>query len=81
MPSITLKDIPDDLHSRLKDEAAAHGRSLSKEILLRLRISVWEARPRDPKTLIAKAARVRRSLAGTWIDDDLLERARRESRP
>jgi len=81
MPSITLKDIPDDLHSRLKEDAAAHGRSLSKEILLRLRVSVLEARPRDPKALIAKAARVRRSLAGAWIDDDLLARSRREGRP
>lgn len=45
MPSLTIRDIPEDLHSRLKADAAAHGRSLNKEILLRLSVSLARRQP------------------------------------
>jgi hypothetical protein len=40
MPSITLKDIPTDLHGILKHEAEANFRSLSQEVLARLQRSL-----------------------------------------
>ncbi len=39
MASITLKDIPDDLHAQLKQEASANFRSVDKEALARLQQS------------------------------------------
>lgn len=36
MVSLTLKDIPDALHQRLREQATAHGRSLNKEIIASL---------------------------------------------
>ena len=36
MSSITLKDIPEDLHAQLKSEAQANFRSLNQEALARL---------------------------------------------
>jgi plasmid stability protein len=36
MPALTLKNIPDDLHARLKASAARNRRSLNSEILARL---------------------------------------------
>lgn len=45
MPSLTIRDIPEELHARLKAEAAAHGRSLNKEILLRLKVSADRRQP------------------------------------
>lgn len=33
MPNITIRNIPDDLHKRLKERAAANRRSLNNEIL------------------------------------------------
>lgn len=36
MPNITLKNIPDSLHQRLKESAVQHHRSLNKEIIARL---------------------------------------------
>ena len=36
MASITLKDIPEDLHARLKNEASANFRSLTQEAMVRL---------------------------------------------
>lgn len=40
MPSITLKDIPEDLHAQLKQEADANFRSLPQEALARLQRSL-----------------------------------------
>lgn len=39
MASITLKDIPEDLHAQLKREAAANFRSISQEIMARIQRS------------------------------------------
>ena len=36
MPTLTLKNIPDDLHARLKASAERNRRSLNSEILVRL---------------------------------------------
>ena len=36
MLSLTLKNIPEDLHARLRDSAARNRRSLNSEILARL---------------------------------------------
>jgi hypothetical protein len=40
MASITLKDLPADLHGQLKQEAEANYRSLAQEILARLQRSL-----------------------------------------
>jgi plasmid stability protein len=39
MASITLKDIPQEIHARLTREAAAHHRSLNGEVLRRVELS------------------------------------------
>jgi plasmid stability protein len=36
MATLTLKNIPDDLHARLKESAEKNRRSLNSEILIRL---------------------------------------------
>ena len=38
--NITLKNIPDNLHQRLKEISVEHGRSLSKEIITILELNV-----------------------------------------
>ena len=40
MASITLKDIPEDLHAVLKGEAEANFRSLAQEVMARLQMSL-----------------------------------------
>ena len=59
MASITLKDIPDDLHAQLKQEASANFRSLNQEALARLQQSFE----------IEAAFNTRRDQA--WIDEAL----------
>ena len=63
MPTLTLKNIPDDLHARLKASAERNRRSLNSEILIRLEQDI--RRPvLDPvvhaETLRAFAARLPR---------------------
>lgn len=66
MPTLTLKNIPDGLHARLKASAARNRRSLNSEILFRLEKDIQDInRPvLDPVvhagTLRAFAARLPR---------------------
>jgi len=36
MPTITLRDVPDDLHQRLKQQAKTHHRSVNTEVIVLL---------------------------------------------
>ena len=61
MSSVTLKDIPADIHRAIKARARAHGRSLNREILGLLEDAVRPTVvPAD--TTIGKARAVRESM-------------------
>ncbi len=57
MASITLKDIPEELHAQLKNEAAANFRSLTQEAMSRI----------ERTFQIDAALTTRRDQ--TWIDE------------
>lgn len=76
MPGLLIKDLPKDIHSRLKARAAANRRSLSSEAIVILETALEERS--GPMTLdeIDKARlRGRRPLT-----DAILSRARRRER-
>ena len=64
MPSITLKNIPRDLHRALKSRAKAHHRSLNKEVIASLQSLASKAAPVDAKQLIAEAREMRSKFKG-----------------
>lgn len=70
MPGLLIKDLPPELHQRLKESAARHHRSLTKEALVLLEEAL--ARPRrdaePPRTFQGRVP----------MTEDLLERARGE---
>ncbi len=72
MPTITLKNIPADLHRKLKKRAEEHHRSLNKEIIATLKITTGETHPVDVDALIleARAARSKftREISAAEID-------------
>ena len=72
MPTITLKNIPPDLHRKLKKRAEQHHRSLNKEIIATLKITTGETHPVDVDALIleARAARskFKRQISAANID-------------
>lgn len=80
MANITLKDVPEDLHARLKEAAVAEGRSLNKEILVRLKLSTMLER-RPPVTEILASAAKARSLFKEGVSERELDRWKRQGRP
>ncbi len=78
MASLTLKNIPSDLHRRLRARAAEHGRSLNSEAIAALR-EATAGRRIDAKSFLARVRRLRKGLK-VWADDETIRRFRNEGR-
>ena len=78
MASITLKNIPPDLHRKLKAQAAEHGRSLNSEAIAALRVATAGVRP-DPEAMIARARELRSRLKFR-VDDRTIRKFKSEGR-
>ncbi len=79
MASLTLKNIPPDLHKKLKAQAAEHGRSLNSEAIAALRVATV-GRPVDVETFLAQARKLRARVRGR-LTDEILREARSTGRP
>jgi plasmid stability protein len=79
MKSITLKNIPPSVHSALKQRAKQHGRSLNKEALACLEISVAPAKF-NTNAILLDIRSHRASLPGK-LNDHLIKMANEEGRP
>ena len=81
MATMTLKNVPERLLERLKEEAAHNRRSLNQEALARLELSLAVRWP----TAEEKVAQLRRIQAGFGdlepIDDGFLDVAKNDGRP
>jgi plasmid stability protein len=78
VPSITIKNLPIDLHRRLRQRAERSGRSLNREIIACLRQSAG-ADPVDVRAVLAEARSLRRLVRGP-IPDAEVNAAKREGR-
>ena len=63
MATITVKNLPDELHERLRRRAARHRRSLNNEIIECLQGAI-EAHRIDPDELLVRARRIRSNVTG-----------------
>lgn len=80
MPTITLKNIPEQLYDRLKSLAKLRHRSLNSEIIFTLEKAVGLAEE-DPHTLRQQAKGFRNSvLAKGELTPDEIEKAINEGR-
>jgi plasmid stability protein len=59
VPTITLKDIPRDLHRDLKKRAKAHHRSLNKEVIATLKSATMDSRQFNGAALEESVSRAR----------------------
>jgi hypothetical protein len=77
MATITLKNIPDELHARLKESAEKNRRSLNSEILIRLE-SAFTA----PLVDAREEARKLKAFtdAQTFVDHSLFDFYKRQGR-
>lgn len=70
MATITIKDLPADVHRILKDRANAHGRSLNREIIATLAGTVSAAAV-DASAVLSHARSVRETLGVYLTQADL----------
>ena len=54
MPSITVRNIDDDLKKRLKDQATKHGCSMEEEVRRILRVAIHQQEMQEAKDAAAK---------------------------
>ena len=68
MPTITLKNVPDELHRRLKEVAAQNHRSLNREAIRLLEESLHAEPPaRDEAWEAIKESHKKQAEEGVWI--------------
>jgi hypothetical protein len=80
MATVTLKNVPPALVTRLKREALQNRRSLNQEALARLEASVETPRP-SGRDAVKVLRRLHRRLAGLApLTDAFLDRAKNEGR-
>ena len=80
MATLTIKNIPEPLVKRLKQQAAAHRRSLNFEVISCLE-QMTHSVPIDADALLAKARAVRRIPKGFRLNDRLLQDLKTAGRP
>ena len=78
MPSLTIKNLPADLHARLKESAERHRRSLNAEAIVCLERGLGGGAV-SPGELRDRLAAVR-ERAGGYLTDDATAGAKREGR-
>jgi len=80
MPNVNVKNLPKDLHRRLKERALRNHRSLNSEVIACLQEAVTPRRI-DPDEAAARLRALRTGLAGPALADDEIARLRSEKRP
>ena len=79
MPSITVKNIPDDLYEQLKRAAAAHHRSINSELIHCLEMT-FRPSPLSATDLAETARMLRSRVDATLIDSDEINEAKTQGR-
>jgi plasmid stability protein len=72
MATLTIKNVPDVLVQRLKQQAALHRRSLNLEVIASLERATM-ARPVDAEAILARARASRKRFEGVDVDAVLKE--------
>ena len=80
MPNMTIKNVPDDLYEKLKENAREHGRSINNEVIFCLKRAVGGGRI-DPEAFLARVDALQRELSLPPLTDKILRKARDEGRP
>jgi plasmid stability protein len=78
--NVTIKDLPQRIHRKLKARASANKRSLNWEMIDILEKAV-ESRPVDIEELIADVDRLHAKYKIAPVTDEFLRAAKNEGRP
>ncbi|MFZ2446494.1 MAG: Arc family DNA-binding protein [Syntrophobacteraceae bacterium] len=80
MPTMTIKNIPEDIYLRIKQSALEHGRSINNEVIYCLKRALQGGRI-DPETTLERIRILRKQIPLPFLTDDLLRFAKEEGRP
>ncbi len=80
MATLTLKNVPEKLHKRLKENAALHRRSLNSEAIVCLEKVLVPTRM-DPKQFLAQVGAMRKRMPYVNLTEEFLHAAKNEGRP
>lgn len=80
MATLTIKNVPESLHKRLKRQAADHRRSLNEEVISSLE-QMTHSVPIEVDALLARARAVRANPKGLRLTDRLLNELKVVGRP
>ncbi len=75
MATLTIKNLPRELHKRLKESAAKNRRSVNSEVILRLERSLTSARI-DPQEFLERARALRNRTPELFVTDEELRKAK-----
>ena len=78
--TITVKNIPPELHELLKRSAALHHRSINSEVIAIIEASV-AAKKRKPEDFLASARAIRERTGRYTLKQEFIDKAKREGRP
>ena len=80
MPALTIKNVPQDLYERLKENAARHRRSVNSEVIVCLE-KVLQSFPLDAEAFLLRIENFQQALSVPPLTDEFLEQAKEEGRP
>jgi plasmid stability protein len=80
MPSLTIKNLPEELYFKLKKNAEDHHRSLNNEIIVSLEKVVRTVRL-NPEELLEEIRELRSKVTAPPLTDDFLKMAKSRGRP
>lgn len=80
MATITLKNVPKDVHIALKQRARRHQRSLNQEAILCLDLALGRS-SRNPRDLLAGIRDLKARVSLKRVDLDWINSAKRKGRP
>ncbi|PYV27220.1 MAG: plasmid stability protein [Acidobacteria bacterium] len=79
MATLTIKNVPEKLHKRLKQSAAQHRRSVNSEAIACLERTLLSTRI-DPEEFLARARALRERTPNLYVTADDLRKAKNEGR-
>ena len=80
MATLTLRNVPQPLVDRLKEQAGLHRRSLNHEVIACLETAI-RAAPLDPDAFLARVRQLRRTPVRLRLTDRTLARLKAAGRP
>jgi antitoxin FitA len=80
MATLTIKNVPEKLHRRLKERTARHQRSTNNEVISRLE-TVLVGNPVDPQEFLARVRALRERMPRMYLTEEFLRAAKNQGRP